>query len=296
MNPRPALRLAVSLILLPFHNACTEEGSTAEGIPNPTAISLAATQISLTLSVAMESFVIPQLELGFGNPGSTAGLAPVSGVPATLAPGDTLLSALVSCPTTRALGAGNSVAALEYEYARGCNSSLTGLRNEGNLRFEFTSTPTLLQLKESVFTEFRRGDTGMDGILEILGSREGARVRATVRAFALGIFSPGGSALFSGSLFVTWDPNGGDPENPRCQQYSVNEGSGTLQAGNRSYSMIVQAPLQLATCCGFVVSGQVLITAAGFLPATIDYGDGTCDDRAVMISGTESIPLILAGS
>ena len=56
---------------------------------------------------------------------------------------------------------------------------------------------------------------------------------------------------------------------------------GTNSAGN-TYKFTTITPLVKANGCQWIKSGQLKIERAGKLDATVDYGDGTCDDQGTV--------------
>lgn len=65
-------------------------------------------------------------------------------------------------------------------------------------------------------------------------------------------------------------------------------GSSTVVKGdNETYSRKILTPLVKKGDCDFIVSGEVEITRGTAEKITINYGDGTCDNKAVVTKGTE---------
>ena len=60
---------------------------------------------------------------------------------------------------------------------------------------------------------------------------------------------------------------------------------GTNAAGN-AYKFTTLTPLVKAIGCQWIKSGKLKIERAGKLDATVDYGDGTCDDQGTITVGT----------
>ncbi len=59
--------------------------------------------------------------------------------------------------------------------------------------------------------------------------------------------------------------------------------SGTNAAGNAyKFTTIVGSPLVKSNGCQWIKSGKLKIERAGKLDATIDYGDGSCDDQGTV--------------
>lgn len=62
--------------------------------------------------------------------------------------------------------------------------------------------------------------------------------------------------------------------------------------GNR-YNQDIITPLQIRTCTNHFVIGTVELSAPGIRTRTIDYGPGTCDNKATITSGTTTRTIIL---
>ena len=68
--------------------------------------------------------------------------------------------------------------------------------------------------------------------------------------------------------------------------------SGINAAGN-AYKFTTLTPLVKAIGCQWIKSGKLKIERAGKLDATIDYGNGTCDDQATVTIGAKTIAITL---
>jgi hypothetical protein len=61
------------------------------------------------------------------------------------------------------------------------------------------------------------------------------------------------------------------------------EGSTTgTSARGSSYSAVITTPLRKANACPWIESGVVTITPRNKKTRTIDFGDGTCDNKATV--------------
>lgn len=68
--------------------------------------------------------------------------------------------------------------------------------------------------------------------------------------------------------------------------------SGINAAGN-AYKFTILTPLKKAIGCQWIKSGQLKIERAGKLDATVDYGDGTCDDQGTVTVGSKTVAITL---
>lgn len=75
----------------------------------------------------------------------------------------------------------------------------------------------------------------------------------------------------------------GDTLNPNDDLvYITGTASGTDRSGT-AFEVNITKPLLRKMGCRWIVSGEHTLSPAGRKTRTIDYGDGTCDDRAIMI-------------
>jgi hypothetical protein len=65
----------------------------------------------------------------------------------------------------------------------------------------------------------------------------------------------------------------------------VGTSSGTNSSG-KTYSFATQTPLLKSIGCQWIKSGKLSIKREGKKDALIDYGTGTCDDKATLNVGT----------
>lgn len=78
-------------------------------------------------------------------------------------------------------------------------------------------------------------------------------------------------------------------------EYDI-EGSGNgTNVEGVDFSMTTNTPLHVKTTCKWVTSGLLTITTTDIIPisATIDYGNGNCDNQATATIGTYSAPITL---
>ncbi len=70
-------------------------------------------------------------------------------------------------------------------------------------------------------------------------------------------------------------------------QVRITGGGTVITNGGSTYTQTVTTPLLLVdqSCSEFFVAGTLLLTAPGIRSRTIDYGTGTCDNKATITSG-----------
>ncbi len=270
---RPAALLgAAALILLP---GCNDGGSTDLRSPDPAAMASVATDVALVESVGLQAYVIAGLALTVGALGPDRG--PGSAAPA---PADTVLEDRITCPTV-ITGRDAGTTTLRLDYGSGCTATLDSLRTSGSILYAVTAgTPSGFDLSAE-FDRFARGGRLVDGILDVTAA--GAQ-RVEIAASALNLNGPGpGGVLVDGSFTARLFPIEVPPVpvSPYVP-WRITEGSATVYNGSVGYTVGVSDTLTGSTGCPYPTGGEIVITAAGLLPARVDFGDGTCDDQAVL--------------
>jgi len=269
------MRLAVVGLLLLA--GCAQEEATQPEPLNPAHLTLVAAHVAATTSLGLETFGLSVL--GDAYPGSPP-LVPL--------PGDTLFRGTFDCPVVTVEGTGDDIGSLLFGYDPGCASDVNGLFGRGTLRLAYQTLDLPVEASYE-FDRFERGNAGIDGVLGIEWDPDG---EAALEAFALVLSTPGGTALMGGTFTARFDaaPSEGDS---LCLGWSVPEGAADVQAGGRLYVVRVLETLRGSTRCAYPVAGRARASLSGVGSAEIDYGDGTCDNRAVMISEGREIALTL---
>jgi hypothetical protein len=68
--------------------------------------------------------------------------------------------------------------------------------------------------------------------------------------------------------------------------------SGTDRNGN-PFTVTITSPIIVSFLCPWIEQGTLEITHGNLPDATIDYGDGTCDDQATITIGNTTITITL---
>lgn len=74
--------------------------------------------------------------------------------------------------------------------------------------------------------------------------------------------------------------------------FITGESNGTNFRGH-SYHKVITSPLEWARTCRFIKSGTVSITIDDRAPVILDYGDGTCDNKATITRGDVTKDILL---
>ena len=82
-------------------------------------------------------------------------------------------------------------------------------------------------------------------------------------------------------------------EDPLDDVFEVSGITSGINAAGNAYKFTTLTPLVKAKACQWIKAGQLKIERAGKLDATIDYGNGTCDDQATVTIGAKTIAITL---
>jgi hypothetical protein len=203
-----------------------------------------------------------------------------------LAGGDTLLPGILTCPVVTAEAGGGSFL-LRLNYGSGCVSKLDSLTTSGQIEFTAAAlSPSGLELTAE-FRDFVRDGRAVDGILEASGHTGEA---VAISARALGLTGQGAAILLNadlsaqrvGALVMDIPPL----EPAYCATWIIPSGSGSVEGvvGSQeiAFGFSVTDTMFVSTCCAYPTAGILRITAGGMIPATVDFGDGTCDNVATL--------------
>ncbi len=71
-----------------------------------------------------------------------------------------------------------------------------------------------------------------------------------------------------------------------CASWIIPSGSGSVEGvvGSQeiAFGFSVTDTIFVSTCCAYPTAGELRITASGLIPATVDFGNGTCDNVATL--------------
>ena len=110
----------------------------------------------------------------------------------------------------------------------------------------------------------------------------------------------GGKITKNDTVFMTRDfvryrewAEGADTRNPWDDVFFITgEANGTNFRGH-TYQKVITSPLEVARTCRFIESGTVSITIDDRVPVILDYGDGTCDNKATLTKGDKTKEILL---
>ena len=85
----------------------------------------------------------------------------------------------------------------------------------------------------------------------------------------------------------------GTKENPLDDVFEISGTTSGINAAGNPYKFTTLTPIVKARACQWITAGKLKIERAGKLDATIDYGNGTCDDQATVTVGSTTKPITL---
>ena len=106
--------------------------------------------------------------------------------------------------------------------------------------------------------------------------------------------STAGTILWQSDRTVEWVEGFGSND-PATYKYNIKTGTASGTATNGvQFSAVITSPLVVDNSCQYRITKGVLeITPVGAAKRVIDYGDGTCDDKATLTIGSFTSTLVL---
>lgn len=191
------------------------------------------------------------------------------------APGDTLLPGVLTCPVVTAdVGVGSRIE-LTFDFGTGCETSADGGAASGSIVVLVAERPTGGFDLDVEFDDFIRDARRVNGALLATGRLD----TVSVQLGGLSFTGPEGSAIASGTLEFSRETELPAPGAGLCVRWSLENGEVALASDRATFGLEVLTPVIVTSCCPYPTQGTVLVTAPGFLPARIDFGDGACDDE-----------------
>lgn len=106
--------------------------------------------------------------------------------------------------------------------------------------------------------------------------------------------STAGTILWESDRTVEW-VDGYGSNDPTTYKYNIKTGTASGTATNGvQFSAAITSPLVVDNSCQYRITKGILeITPLGGAKRVIDYGDGTCDDKAILTIGSFTSTLVL---
>ena len=93
----------------------------------------------------------------------------------------------------------------------------------------------------------------------------------------------------------TWISGEDTPRFHGDDEYLIEGFASGVNRKGISYTRTITSPLRTAVVCRWIKSGTVQILADGTAGILIDYGDGSCDNKATVTIGSETREIELPG-
>lgn len=81
--------------------------------------------------------------------------------------------------------------------------------------------------------------------------------------------------------------------NPTTNVYEITGSASGTSSNNVSFTVTIDEPLVIKATCPHIVQGVLSLTPAGRLTRTLDYGNGACDNEALLVIDTFSRTITL---
>jgi hypothetical protein len=94
------------------------------------------------------------------------------------------------------------------------------------------------------------------------------------------IHATGGTSTLTTVKTITWIENSNT--SPTDDEFSIRGSLSATTAGGKTYSYTTLEPLVKKVACLYISSGKLLINITGRPQLTLDYGTGTCDNKATL--------------
>jgi len=204
---------------------------------------------------------------------------------------------LVTCPSITATLNASFPVSIAFDWGSGCTGADDGVTRSGKIT---ASVSGMMNLANSVvtftFTDFVSDGNKISGVHKItyMGLNTGNNwPRYKVLTEAKIVF-PDNKFINYRAEYVRLQSEGSSTPLIIADDVWRIEGnsSGTTREGVTWTANYPSAVTKKASCKWFS-SGSVLVTPAGEVPRTINFGDGTCDNKATLTIGDKTIDIQL---
>lgn len=203
----------------------------------------------------------------------------------------------LECPDVSINLAAGSVTVFVVYGVAGCTSELTGEFHRGHLRLtlDLAAAPAVTGVLDLV--DYTTGEYRIDGTI-------GATIADSSWIFDAArvvVAGPDDSTAVTACLGMTWR-DAGTRTNATDDSWVI-RGFASVEDPTRfgdvppTYLEIdPDAPLLALATCAWPVAGRLEVRAEGRPAATVDFGDGACDDEVLVTVGGRTVPVSLSAS
>jgi hypothetical protein len=167
------------------------------------------------------------------------------------------------------------------DYGTGCDDG--GKLKKGKIiavfSGKFKQTGTTINI---TFDNFYINGDKIEGTKSIVnnGPNAAGNYSFTVTINHSRIRATGGTSTLTSVKTITWIENSNT--SPTDDEFSIRGSLSATTAGGKTYSYTTLEPLVKKVACLYISSGKLLINITGRPQLTLDYGTGTCDDKATI--------------
>lgn len=196
---------------------------------------------------------------------------------------------------------GNGTYTMEMDFGSGCNC-LDGKTRAGKLTGQFSgkwnvagSVLTITPQNYSVTSAAGvRYDMSFEKVITYQGlnsSNHRTYKHETKNAI---ITDPDGDQItWQSNQTIEWIEGFGNSDVTTYKYLVTGTASGTTENGGIAFNANIATPLEFRNSCKYrIVAGVLEVTPVGGTKRVIDYGNGTCDDRATLTVGSFTTTLI----
>lgn len=179
---------------------------------------------------------------------------------------------------------------ITLDYGSGCESERGHLR-KGKIEIELSASPrSEAWTKKITFTRFSIDDKVIQGGKSISYLAEGRRGLPTWTSQSrISIKVDEEITIQQTATRTRMQTAGADtPQRPGDDAFVITGSSTGTNRDGKGYKSTITTPLELSKDCRWIKKGVWLYQVRGESDATLDYGDGTCDDLAIYTRDGES--------
>ena len=187
-----------------------------------------------------------------------------------------------TCRTVTVSPSGNAFPkTVTIDYGTGCDEG--GKLKKGKIiavfSGKFKQTGTTINI---TFDNFYINGDKIEGTKSIVnnGPNAAGNYSFTVTINHSRIHAAGGTSTLTTVKTITWIENSNT--SPTDDEFSIRGSLSATTATGKTYSYTTLEPLVRKVACLYISSGKLLINITGRPQLTLDYGTGTCDDKATI--------------
>jgi len=134
------------------------------------------------------------------------------------------------------------------------------------------------------FSDFYIDDKKIEGIKTVTnnGLNNNGNPSFTIKVDSAKVTKPNKTISWYSERTREWTQGHTTIFNIEDDEYSITGAGGGINARGKNYTVIIEQPLIVAPTCNWIKAGIIKIAVENGKTLTINYGDGTCDNDAVI--------------